>query len=58
MLFGLMNIPMTFQSYIDTALGDYLDNFTICYFDNILVYIDTNELKKHIKYMYKVLQKL
>ena len=42
MLFGLYNIPETFQSYISNFLHEYLNVFCIVYLDDVLVY-STNE---------------
>jgi hypothetical protein len=38
MPFGLTNAPATFQSYMDECLGEYLDDFAVCYLDDILIY--------------------
>ena len=38
MLFGLSNIPTTFQGYINKILAENLDVFIIIYLDNILIY--------------------
>jgi hypothetical protein len=37
-LFGLSNIPITFQVYINKILYPYLDVFYTTYIDDILVY--------------------
>ena len=39
MLFGLFNIPATFQEYVNKILAKKLDVFVIVYLDNILIYI-------------------
>jgi hypothetical protein len=39
-LFGLSNVPITFQVYINEILYLYLDVFYITYIDDILVYSD------------------
>jgi hypothetical protein len=39
-LFGLSNIPITFQAYINKILYLYLDVFYIAYINDILVYSD------------------
>ena len=49
MLFGLFNTPITFQSYINKALGNLVNTIYIVYLDNILIYL-MNE-SKHIKYI-------
>ena len=56
MPFGLTNAPATFQAYIDSCLGEYLDDFAVCYLDDILIYSDNpDEHEDHVK---KVLQRL
>ena len=40
MLFGLTNIPASFQGYINKILAEKLDIFVIMYLDNILIYIN------------------
>jgi hypothetical protein len=42
MPFGMTNAPATIQAYIDDCLRPYLDNFTVCYLGDILIY-STNE---------------
>ena len=38
MPFGLTNAPATFQAYMDAALGPLLDDFIVCYLDDILIF--------------------
>jgi hypothetical protein len=56
MPFGLTNAPATFQAYMDGTLGPFLDEFAICYLDDILIYSQTPE--KHEKHVRAVLAKL
>jgi len=56
MLFGLTNAPASFQGYIDNWLRPYLDNFNLCYLDDILIY-STNK-KEHEEHVRKVLERL
>ncbi len=56
MLFGLKNTPATFQRLINDTLREYLDDFTITYLDNILIYSD--DLEMHCSHVHKVLRKL
>jgi len=51
---GLTNSAATFQVYIDNSLRPYIDDFTVCYLDVILIY-STNE-KEHEDHVRKVLQ--
>jgi hypothetical protein len=56
MPFGLTNAPATLQGYIDNCRRPYIDNFTVCYLDNILLY-SANE-QEHEYHVRKVLQRL
>ena len=56
MPFGLCNAPGTFQSYINDALREFLDDFASAYLDDCLVFSDT--LEEHIEHVKKVLHKL
>ena len=56
MPFGLTNAPATFQSYIDHCLRPYLDDFAMCYLDDILSY--SNNEKEHNEHVRKVLERL
>jgi len=53
---GLTNPPATFQSYIDECLRWYIDEFAVCYLDDILIY-STND-QEHKQHMRQVLQGL
>lgn len=54
--FGLTNGPAAFQRYINTVLGEYLDDFATAYIDDILIYSETME--DHVKHVRLVLQQL
>jgi len=56
MLFGLKNAPATFQRLINNMLREYLDDFTITYLNDILIYSD--DLEMHRSHVHKVLRKL
>jgi len=56
MLSGLKNAPATLQAYIDDCLRPYIDDFTVCYCDEILIY-SANEAE-HEGHVRKVLQRL
>ena len=43
MLFGLTNIPASFQGYINKILAEKFDIFVIMYLDNILIYTKDDE---------------
>ena len=48
MLFGLSNIPASFQSYINKILTKKFDIFIVVYLDNILIYIEDPK-QPHVK---------
>jgi len=56
MPFCLTNAPARFQSYIDDCLRPYIDDFTVCYPDDILIH-STHE-KEHEEHVRQVLQRL
>ena len=56
MPFGLRNAPATFQSFINSVLRPYLEDFVILYLDDILIY--SKSLKEHIHHVRKVLKTL
>jgi len=56
MAFGLTKAPATFQSYIDDCQWSYIDDFAVCYLNNILIY-STNE-EEHNEHVHQVLQRL
>ena len=45
MLFGLINVPKSFQGYVKKILTEKLDIFILVYLDNILIH--TKDLKKY-----------
>ena len=50
MPFGLCNAPATFQSYINDALRQHLDEFCSAYLDDVLIFSDTlEEHKQHVR---------
>jgi hypothetical protein len=56
MPFGLTNVPTTFQSVVDYAIRPFLDKFTVCYLDNILIF--SKIPTEHKAYMKAVLDTL
>jgi hypothetical protein len=56
MPFGLTNAPATFQTLMNSVLGDYLDKFATVYLDDVLVYSKTPE--EHLVHLELVLQRL
>jgi hypothetical protein len=56
MPFELTNAPAIFPSFFDECLRPYIDDFAICYLDNILIY-STNE-KEYMEHVTQVLQRL
>ena len=57
MPFGLCNAPATFQSYINDALRDFLDDFCVAYLDDVLIYTDGTH-EEHVQHVRQVLQRL
>jgi hypothetical protein len=56
MPFGLKNAQGKFQAYIDNCLRPYIDDFTVCYLDDILIYSANEE--EHEDHVRKGLQRL
>lgn len=56
MPFRLINAPASFQAFINSVLCEYLDQFSIAYMDDILVYFSM--AKEYTKQVYTVLKKL
>jgi hypothetical protein len=51
-LFGLINVPVIFQAYINKALADFIDINYIAYFDDILIYFSIYiEYQRYIRQM-------
>ena len=48
MLFGLTNLPESFQNYVNKFLAKKLDIFMIIYLDDILIYTKNPE-KRYVK---------
>ena len=55
MLFGLTNVPASFQGYINKILAEKFDIFVIVYLDDILIYID-NDRDGHVAAVQWVLE--
>jgi len=56
MPFGLPHPPDTFQANIDDSLRPYINDFAVCYLDDLLIY-STNE-KEHKDHIQNVLERL
>lgn len=56
MPFGLKNAPATFQSFINSVLRPFLDDFVILYLDDILIF--SKDLDSHHEHVRQVLKKL
>lgn len=56
MPFGLTNAPATFQTHINTVLGELIDWICIVYLDDILIY--SSDLEEHTKHVCMVLERL
>ena len=57
MLFGLSNVPATFQRYINKILAEKLNVFVTVYLDDILIYIE-DPGRLHVKAVCWVLDQL
>ena len=56
MPFGLTNAPATFQTLMNTILGDFLEKFAAVYLDDIMVY--SRDPAEHLRHLRLVLQRL
>jgi hypothetical protein len=56
MPFGLTKAPASFQRMVNKVLAPFIDDFTLCYLDDIIIY-SKSELE-HIEHATKVLKVL
>ena len=56
MPFGLAGAPASFQAYINSVLGEFLDQFCTAYIDDILIY--SSSQKEHTQHVKMVLERL
>ncbi len=56
MPFGLTNAPATFYTLMNNIFREWLDDFTVVYIDDILIY--SNSLEEHAEHLHKVFQRL
>src|SRR6266540_5908793 len=56
MLFGLNNIPVTFQRLMNKVLRQYIGKFVQVYFDDVIIY--SNNLDEHKRHIKAVLEKI
>ena len=56
MLFGLINVPVSFMRIINEVLKDYLDRIYIYYLDDILIYSGSEE--EHVRHIKDILETL
>jgi hypothetical protein len=58
MPFGLTNAPATFVTMMNRVLGDYINDFVVCFVDDILIYSkDKIEHAVHVEKVMEVLRK-
>jgi hypothetical protein len=55
-LFGLINVLAIFQHLMNDIFRKFLDNFVVCYLDDILIF--SKNLEEHERHVHLVLQKL
>jgi len=54
---GLTHAPAAFQAYIDNSLRPVIDDFAVCYVDDILIYsTDQEEYEEHVRNVRERLQ--
>jgi hypothetical protein len=53
---GLTNVPTVFMDTMNRVFHDYLDQFTVVFIDDMLIYSRTS--KEHKKHLRKVLERL
>jgi len=52
MQFGFTNALVTFQRWINSVLGEHLDEFVMAYLNNIIIYLDSEEeYKKYVEWV-------
>ena len=56
MLFNLINVSTTFQTYINKSLTSLINNFYVVYLNDILIYSSSQE--EHLNYVKQVLERL
>lgn len=56
MPFSLTNASASFQELINDIIQEFLDEFTMAYLNDILIFL--KDLEQHKKYIYAVLTKL
>ena len=56
MPFGLINAPAIFQHLMNDIFREFLDNFVVCYLDDILIY--SKDINQHEEHVGLVLDKL
>jgi hypothetical protein len=56
MSFGLTNVPAVFMDTMNRVFKDYLEQFTVVFIDDILIYSRTS--KEHKEHMRKALERL
>jgi len=55
-LFGLSNVPASFQRWMNEILSEYLDIFCVAYLDDILLF--SQNLEDHREHVRKILERV
>ena len=56
--FGMCNVPSVFQRVLGKVLFDYIDEFVVNFFDDILIYTKDTDFNTHLQHIQLVLNKL
>ena len=54
----MCNVPSVFQRVLGKVLFDYIDEFVVNFFDDILIYTKDTDFNTHLQHIQLVLNKL
>jgi Reverse transcriptase (RNA-dependent DNA polymerase) len=59
MPFNLINVPASFQAFINDIFREYLDIFVVAYLDDILIYlINEKDYIEQMNLIFEILEKI